>query len=766
MRLSRVGLVVLGVALIPSCGRTKPLGRDVIRALPFRCQCTGETCFLIKPEQVDTLRICKPDGTFRTARRDELDTIVCSDARCAGERGFCKPSAEVPCLKPNPSGSGPDPTSFADFNAQCDATCGTLGQRRFVDLVDGGSFLVISECRGGAAVESQTVCGPAFVGDPPPIQGFSPAFTSEASVLDSESHGEIQLLGSDGHPQAGTPPSPITVSGGGIHLVPERCSSGLCPATVWVGVGLNTFVTDGKTVTNGGVTSEGPLLGFLDPDGVLTIPSARFAVSGVVDREGISADFSSATPITATVDPRLGRITMELALADETRSLNVTLVSRITRSPPTPIIEGPTAVECTSAQGASVTFTSSLSSDRQGPSDLRDRFWYLSSTGLDAPRELGPTLVTNLPFGSTTVTLRVLDSTEKEGTAEKRVDVSDSAPPVFGVGEALPPCLWPPSHEMVLYELGADLVVNATDVCSSQAALKVSIVEVSSSEAADAKGSGNTAPDVVYGTGALCVRAERSGSGSGRTYTVRLKAVDHRGNAAETTLNLAVPHDSRLSSRCRDPIAQSRFVNADDPRCTANATEPAAPVPAAAQGRARASGCSSASAEDPLVFGVAVFALLGWRRREGIRAAGKALVLAGLSACEGSTAQEQCIAGWWLSQPTSCALPCGQSTPPGECSASDCEVRAFLLFGADHSKLSGTIVRAPSSNRYSAWGARVLSTWALEGSNVVSADTSMAATCSASKLTLDGQLLLRADAALSSSLNASVENDAWAAVQY
>lgn len=57
-------------------------------------------------------------------------------------------------------------------------------------------------------------------------------------------------------------------------------------------------------------------------------------------------------------------------------------------------------------------------------------------------------------------------------------------------------------------------------------------------------GGGDTPPDWVI-TGPLTVdlRAERSGKGSGRVYTITVECSDASGNTATKTVTVTVPHD-------------------------------------------------------------------------------------------------------------------------------------------------------------------------------------------------------------------------------
>jgi hypothetical protein len=86
--------------------------------------------------------------------------------------------------------------------------------------------------------------------------------------------------------------------------------------------------------------------------------------------------------------------------------------------------------------------------------------------------------------------------------------------------------------------------INATayDICDPSP--KISFVSISSNEPDNGIGDGNTIDDIVIVNDfTFNLRAERSGTGSGRIYTVTYKATDISGNFATGTVTIIVPHN-------------------------------------------------------------------------------------------------------------------------------------------------------------------------------------------------------------------------------
>jgi hypothetical protein len=100
---------------------------------------------------------------------------------------------------------------------------------------------------------------------------------------------------------------------------------------------------------------------------------------------------------------------------------------------------------------------------------------------------------------------------------------------------ASPNLLSPPNHKMV----PVTITVSATD--RGDAAPVSRIVSVTSNEAANTIGDGNTSADwTITGPLTVSVRSERSGQGNGRIYTISIESRDRFGNAALATTQVVV----------------------------------------------------------------------------------------------------------------------------------------------------------------------------------------------------------------------------------
>ena len=120
-------------------------------------------------------------------------------------------------------------------------------------------------------------------------------------------------------------------------------------------------------------------------------------------------------------------------------------------------------------------------------------------------------------------------------------DPVDTTPPVLGGTSLACSALWPPNHKMVTVATA----LGATDETDPAPVVTVS---VSSNEPENGLGDGDTGPDWAItdngdGTWSVALRAERSGTGTGRVYPVAVSATDASGNTSQGTTACTVPHD-------------------------------------------------------------------------------------------------------------------------------------------------------------------------------------------------------------------------------
>jgi hypothetical protein len=168
--------------------------------------------------------------------------------------------------------------------------------------------------------------------------------------------------------------------------------------------------------------------------------------------------------------------------------------------------------------------------------DITSYEWFLGTTKIAD----GKVVHVNLPAGTQVITLKVTDKAGATDTDELTLTMVDTKPPVVTLRMS-PNQLWPPNHKMQSVEA-------IFDIKECDPAPRVELVSVTSNEPENGLGDGDTAPDISgasLGTDDRTVqlRAERSGTGSGRIYTFVYRVTDASGNATEATATVTVPHD-------------------------------------------------------------------------------------------------------------------------------------------------------------------------------------------------------------------------------
>lgn len=120
------------------------------------------------------------------------------------------------------------------------------------------------------------------------------------------------------------------------------------------------------------------------------------------------------------------------------------------------------------------------------------------------------------------------------------LDVCDAIPPTFDTLSVTPSLLWPANHKYV----DVEATVSVSDNFDTDPTIL--LTSVTSNEPDNGKGDGNTTNDIVIVDDfSFMLRAERSGSGGGRVYTIEYLAVDDCGNSTTASTEVAVPHSQK-----------------------------------------------------------------------------------------------------------------------------------------------------------------------------------------------------------------------------
>jgi hypothetical protein len=126
-------------------------------------------------------------------------------------------------------------------------------------------------------------------------------------------------------------------------------------------------------------------------------------------------------------------------------------------------------------------------------------------------------------------------------TQSATLSVSTTPPSITLNGQNIE--LWPPNHSYHTITV-ANLVASATSCDGTVNINSVIIDHVTSDEAENGNGSGNTLNDIVIACDRKSVqlRAERDGGGDGRVYTIYFKVTDGLGHSTTVTAKVTVPH--------------------------------------------------------------------------------------------------------------------------------------------------------------------------------------------------------------------------------
>jgi hypothetical protein len=312
--------------------------------------------------------------------------------------------------------------------------------------------------------------------------------------------------------------------------------------TVKFNSALNKTETDTAIIT---VSENQPPVADAGPDQTVEQTSAQGAMvtlngTGSSDPDNDTLTYywnwtgGSATGATPTALFPVGNTTVTLTVADSqynaTDAVNVIVLADTTA----PVVDaGPdVTVELETPAGTQVI----LNGTATNTVSTRFNFtWSENDQVLKA--EANVTLIYSFNLGTHIVTLNATDEAGNTGSDNVTVTVVDTTPPEITVS-VTPDSLWPPNHKYAQVKT----TVTAQDIGDPSPA--ITLVSITSNEPDNGKGDGNTINDItLVDNYTFEFRAERSGNGVGRVYTITYQATDASGNSAQASATVTVNHN-------------------------------------------------------------------------------------------------------------------------------------------------------------------------------------------------------------------------------
>jgi len=283
-------------------------------------------------------------------------------------------------------------------------------------------------------------------------------------------------------------------------------------------VRVDAGVADGATLSNTATISSSAS----DPNGANNSATATTSVIARADLEVVSK-IDSPDPV-VTNNPLTYTITL--------RNNGPSVATGVTLNDPLP--PGALFNNCSSTGGGVC----------GGAGQNRTVTFASLAVGASATVTFGTTANCALADGAVitntaTITATTIDPNPANNSATATT-VASNPPPVITLNA--PVSLWPPNHKYHTVTV-AQMVESVSDNCPISVD-DVVIEKVTSDEAGNALGDGNTINDIVIGANCRSVqlRAERSGKEDGRVYTITLRVRDSGGAVTRADFEVSVPH--------------------------------------------------------------------------------------------------------------------------------------------------------------------------------------------------------------------------------
>jgi endo-1,4-beta-xylanase len=297
--------------------------------------------------------------------------------------------------------------------------------------------------------------------------------------------------------------------------------------TVWGLADDNTWITTSGRV-NAPLLFDDQLkhkLAYVAVMNPLDLPGADLSTSVVADSSAVSSghDLSYAITVTNNLDNDQEPV---LSTDDDLPAENVSLVDTIPAGTVFKSLSAPAGWSCaTPAAGGVGSVNCTVATLAPGASAQ-----FNLTVTVACPTSNNTSIVNSATAASTTRD----PNTAPNNTASTSVLVSNPPPVISGLSVDKP-TLRPPDHKMIPVRLR----YNISDNCG---ACLVPTITVSSNEPVNGNDDGNTSPDwQVIDARHVLLRAERSGKGTGRIYTITLTVTDSAGSSSSSSVIVRVP---------------------------------------------------------------------------------------------------------------------------------------------------------------------------------------------------------------------------------
>ena len=406
---------------------------------------------------------------------------------------------------------------LVSLNAQSTVACGTFDASvptfRFNEVVSTAGLLYAGICTNQTGSNGNISADPSFR-DPSTgnyhLQADSPAIDSGTS---------------DGAPPSDLDGVPRPVDGDGDGIA--KFDMGAYEAPLVDTTPPVTTATAAPMPNGMGWNQTNTALTLNATDSGSGVQFVRYSLSGAQTATAINSSNPALVSITAE-----GTTTVTYSAVDNAGN-NETSKSLVVNIDKTAPVTTSNATPSPNAAGWNQTNTTVNLIATDSGSGVQSVRYSLSGTQTSATvSSSNPASVSVTMEGTTNVTYSAVDiAGNNESSKSFPVKVDKTLPVISGMPVGC--TLSPPKHQLVQVA-----TITASDTVSGLAALTVT---ATSSESDSGTGGGDVPGDIVINGGTVQLRAERSPSGRGRTYTINATATDMAGNVAGSTATCQVP---------------------------------------------------------------------------------------------------------------------------------------------------------------------------------------------------------------------------------